>query len=109
MNVKKLFENIVGKEENAGNQHFLLFPQCFLSYARQKSLCKQQLDCLLQMPENLSFGLGLSQHPIETVDCLFVLDFTPYQQYFNYLTATVHRSMFSWLFLNSTYVSSQLS
>ena len=22
-------ENIVGKEENAGNQHFLLFPQCF--------------------------------------------------------------------------------
>ena len=24
------FENIVGKGENAGNQHFLLFPQCFL-------------------------------------------------------------------------------
>ena len=23
------FENIVGKGENAGNQHFLLFPQCF--------------------------------------------------------------------------------
>ena len=22
-------ENIVGKEENAGFQHFLLFPQCF--------------------------------------------------------------------------------
>ena len=22
-------ENIVGKRENAGNQHFLLFPQCF--------------------------------------------------------------------------------
>ena len=22
-------ENIVGKEENAGYQHFLLFPQCF--------------------------------------------------------------------------------
>ena len=22
-------ENIVGKEENAGNHHFLLFPQCF--------------------------------------------------------------------------------
>ena len=27
---KKPFENIVGKGENAGNQHFLLFPQCFL-------------------------------------------------------------------------------
>ena len=24
------FDNIVGKEENAGNQHFLLFPQCSL-------------------------------------------------------------------------------
>ena len=32
---KKPFENIVGKEENAGNQHFLLFPQCFLSYETQ--------------------------------------------------------------------------
>ena len=26
-----------GKEENAGNQHFLLFPQCFLHY--KKKLC----------------------------------------------------------------------
>ena len=25
----KLVENIAGKRENAGNQHFLLFPQCF--------------------------------------------------------------------------------
>ena len=29
---KRPFENIVGeKGENAGNQHFLLFPQCFIS------------------------------------------------------------------------------
>ena len=31
-NIKVVFyriENIVGKEENAGHQHFLLFPQCF--------------------------------------------------------------------------------
>ena len=27
---KMLIENIVGKRENAGNQHFLLFPLCFL-------------------------------------------------------------------------------
>ena len=30
--MEKVFErgeNIVGKAENAGNQHFLLFPQCF--------------------------------------------------------------------------------
>ena len=31
----KAFENIVGKEENAGNQHFLLFPQCFLPFTKQ--------------------------------------------------------------------------
>ena len=28
---------------------------------------------------------------------------TPYQQYFSYLTATVHKSMFLALFLSSTY------
>ena len=26
------FENIVGKEENAGFQHFLLFPDCYLPF-----------------------------------------------------------------------------
>ena len=26
---KKPFENIEGEGENAGNQHFLLFPDCF--------------------------------------------------------------------------------
>ena len=31
-------ENIVGKGENAGNQHFLLFPQCF-----QKALFSRSL------------------------------------------------------------------
>ena len=31
---KKPLENIVGKGENAGNQHFLLFPQCFLCFQR---------------------------------------------------------------------------
>ena len=29
------FENIVEKEENAGNWHFLLFPQCFLPFPKQ--------------------------------------------------------------------------
>ena len=32
---KKYFENIMDKEENAGNQHFLLFPQCFPPYERK--------------------------------------------------------------------------
>ena len=35
---KKPFENIVGKGENAGNQHFLLFPQCFLTFPEQFSV-----------------------------------------------------------------------
>ena len=34
---KKAFENIVGKGENAGNQHFLLFPQCFQPYQGHES------------------------------------------------------------------------
>ena len=31
-------ENIVGKGENAGDQHFLLFPQCFLPFPKQISI-----------------------------------------------------------------------
>ena len=31
-------ENIVGKGENAGYQHFLLFPQCFLKASFSGSL-----------------------------------------------------------------------
>ena len=34
---KKSFENIERKGENAGNQHFLLFPQYFLKYQSEKS------------------------------------------------------------------------
>ena len=30
------FGNPVGKRENAGNQHFLLIPQCFLLYPKEK-------------------------------------------------------------------------
>ena len=36
---KKPFENIVGKGENAGNQHFLLFPQ--FSIHLKKNSCFQ--------------------------------------------------------------------
>ena len=31
-------ENILGKGENAGNQHFLLFPQCFQKDSPSRSL-----------------------------------------------------------------------
>ena len=30
------FKNTAGRGENAGDQHFLLFPQCFPSYERKK-------------------------------------------------------------------------
>ena len=41
-------ENIVGKGENAGHQHFLLFPQCFekafFQTCQQVSLCGNGLS-----------------------------------------------------------------
>ena len=43
---KKAFENIVEKGENAGNQHFLLFPQCFLLFPTQISVMFECLSCL---------------------------------------------------------------
>ena len=60
---KKTFENIVGKGEKAGNQHFLLFLKCFLPYKR-KSL-PYELELLSANPLNfhqskiLSFVNGL--------------------------------------------------
>ena len=38
------FKIIVGKGENAGNQHFLPFPQCFLTYLHM--VCEQGLNSL---------------------------------------------------------------
>ena len=46
---EKAFENIVGKGENAGNQHFLLFPQCFLPFPKQISIFQLHSICRLQM------------------------------------------------------------
>ena len=34
---RKPIESILGKGESADKQHFLLFPQCFQPYQRQKS------------------------------------------------------------------------
>ena len=46
---KKPLENIVGKGENAGNQHSLFIPQGFLPSQRQKSSFELHLFCHLQM------------------------------------------------------------
>ena len=46
---KKPFENLVGKGENAGNQHFLLFLQCFLPFPKQFSIYQSLIFCRLQV------------------------------------------------------------
>ena len=46
---KKPLENIVGKGKKAGNQHFLLFPQCFLAFPKGISISQSHLLCRLQM------------------------------------------------------------
>ena len=64
--VKKAFENIVGKGENAGNQHFLLFPQCFLLFPthiifESRLICRLQINAFnLDTPKILSFGKELT-------------------------------------------------
>ena len=63
---KKPFENNVGKGENACNQNFLLFPQCFLpipkriSVVRLHSFCRLQMCSIWTSFKNLLFGEGLS-------------------------------------------------
>ena len=46
---QRAFGHIVGKGENAGNQHFLLFPQFFLLFPNQISNSHSHFFCPLQM------------------------------------------------------------
>ena len=46
---KTPFENIVGIGENAGNQHFLLFSQCFQSFSEKILIFQSHLICCLQI------------------------------------------------------------
>ena len=46
---EKAIESIVGKGENAGKQHFLLFPQCFLPFPKHVLIFHSNLFCRLQM------------------------------------------------------------
>ena len=45
---KKPFENILGKGENAGNQHFPPFPQCFLPFHQKTSIFESHVFGLLK-------------------------------------------------------------
>ena len=53
---REAFENIEGKGENAGNQHFLLFPQCFLPFPKQISSFEFTFD----LWSTNAFNLGKS-------------------------------------------------
>ena len=60
-----LFENMIGKGENAGNQDFLLFPQCFLPIKKQISIFSVMFILLyanafnFDLSKMLSFGKEL--------------------------------------------------
>ena len=61
--LKKALENMVGKRENAGYQHFLLFP-VFSSLSKREILISatfnlSSANAFLQMPKMLSFGKEL--------------------------------------------------
>ena len=64
-------ENTVEKGENAGNQHFLIFPQYFLSYQREKLSFRKNLFSVnpfnLVMSKILLFGKGLTLNVFKTV------------------------------------------
>ena len=61
---------IVGKGENPGNHYFLLFPQCFQPYQRQKTsllstFILSSADALnLDLPKILLFGKDLKLMPV---------------------------------------------
>ena len=57
---KKSFENIVRKGENAANQHFLLFPQCFVFFPKQISTLSSTNDFNLDQSKILLFGKVLT-------------------------------------------------
>ena len=67
----KPIENIVGKGENVGNQHFLPFSQCFLSIPKRISVVKLHSFRHLQM---LSTWTSLKICSlVESLVCMFQL------------------------------------
>ena len=70
-------ENIVGKGENAGNQHFLPFPQYVLPFPKEISFYQFILSSAnafnLDQPKNMSFSKELTENVNKkTMDCNFI-------------------------------------
>ena len=65
---KKALENTFAKGKNAGNQHFLLFPQCFQPYQKGEIVTLAKFNLLsasafnLFPSKTLLFGKGLTQN-----------------------------------------------
>ena len=78
---KKPFENIEGKGENAGDQHFLLFPQCFQPFQRQIivlstfSPFSTKFSTLPKLNFNFSFTFILSSANALNLDQSVILSF----------------------------------
>ena len=61
------------KGENAGNQHSLLFPQCFLPHERQKLHCSNMSSANafdLEQSKNLLFGKQSAKNPLVRLSLL---------------------------------------
>ena len=57
---KRPLDNILGKGENAGNQHFLLFSKCFLPFLKQNSNFESNLFFVVCKYFNLDHSKILS-------------------------------------------------
>ena len=94
-----LYENIVGKGENA-NQHFLLFPQYFLTIQGQntKNFIYKAFELLYVNLLNqdrskiLPCGKGILKSLIDFVWC-----FSLSQQYFNHIAAEANAPIHAFL------------
>ena len=74
---KKPCENIIGKGENLGTQHFLLFPQCFLPFPKHTSLFKSELFC---PPQSLSILTSPKLcHSVKSYSTIILFELTFYQ------------------------------
>ena len=93
-------KNIKGKGENAGNQHFLRFPQCFFSILSQTEIITQATFILSSANAlNLSSDRGLTHyHTIPHFDALQIHTFGKHcEKRRNYLCKEFH--LFSQCFL----------
>ena len=109
----KPFENIVGKGENAGNQHFLLFPQCFLpvlktifNFSVTVALSSANTFNLDQF-KKLLFGPGLNYgfYSMETIVKMTIHYFTEIPKLLHILFAFYHHHLYERVCYTCIYIT----